>query len=83
MDNSNLAPAEPLERVRRLASERRLEFQIGLTHGGNDGSVFPSFGAVDVPLSWPTTYSHSAVELIHEADLSALGDLVALLAQGW
>jgi putative aminopeptidase len=83
MDNSNLAPAEELEKVRRLASERGLPLQIGLTHGGNDGSVFPAFGAVDVPLSWPTTYSHSAVELIHEADLTALGDLVALLGESW
>jgi len=83
MDNSNLAPEAQLARVRELAGARGMSLQIGLTHGGNDGSVFPVHGAVDVPLSWPTIYSHSPVELIQEDDLDRLGDLVALLAEGW
>jgi putative aminopeptidase FrvX len=83
MDNSNLAPEAALEKVQRLAAARKLPLQIGLTHGGNDGSVFPEHGAIDVPLSWPTTYSHSAVELIHQRDLDHLGRLVAILAEEW
>jgi len=83
MDNSNLAPAEGLQRIEALAKAHHLPLQIGLTHGGNDGSVFTSHGALDLPLSWPTTYSHSAVEVIHEDDLNKLGQLVALLAEAW
>jgi len=83
MDNSNLTPETALEKVQKLAAARKLPLQIGLTHGGNDGSVFPSYGAIDVPLSWPTTYSHSAVEVIHQRDLDNLGRLVAVLAEEW
>jgi putative aminopeptidase FrvX len=83
MDNTNLAPAAGLARIQALARSHKIPLQIGLTHGGNDGSVFTSYGAVDLPLSWPTTYSHSAVEIIHEDDLNKLGQLVALLAEAW
>ena len=82
-DNSNLAPEAGLEKVQRLAAARKLPLQIGLTHGGNDGSVFPVYGALDIPLSWPTTYSHSGVELVHQRDLDLLGRLVAILAEEW
>ena len=83
MDNSNLSPEASLEKVQRIAASRKLPLQIGLTHGGNDGSVFPAYGAIDIPLSWPTTYSHSPVELIHQRDLDHLGRLVAILAEEW
>ena len=83
MDNSNLAPRSGLSRIQALAESRHLPLQIGLTHGGNDGSVFTQYGAVDLPLSWPTLYSHSAVEVIQQADLNNLGQLVALLAEAW
>ncbi len=83
MDNSNLAPEGALEKVERIAAARKLPLQIGLTHGGNDGSVFPAYGAVDIPLSWPTTYSHSPVEMIHQGDLDNLGRLIAILAEEW
>ncbi|HEU5182644.1 MAG TPA: M28 family peptidase [Candidatus Polarisedimenticolia bacterium] len=83
MDNSNLAPEAGLEKVERIAAARKLPLQIGLTHGGNDGSVFPPYGAIDIPLSWPTTYSHSPVEVIHQRDLDNLGRLVAILAEEW
>ena len=83
MDNSNLAPEAALEKAQRIAAARKLPLQIGLTHGGNDGSVFPAYGAIDIPISWPTTYSHSAVEVIHQRDLDHLGRLVAILAEEW
>ncbi len=83
IDNSNLAPAPLLDRVRSVAASRRIPLQIGITRGGNDGSVFPPGGAADVPISWPTTYSHSPVEVIHEGDLDDLGRLVQALAEEW
>jgi putative aminopeptidase len=83
IDNSNLAPLPLVERVRQVAASRGIPIQVGLTRGGNDGSVFPSQGAPDVPISWPTVYSHSAVEVLNERDLDDLGRLVQALAEGW
>lgn len=83
VDSSNLVPPDLPERVRGIAATRGIPLQVGLTRGGNDGSVFPAAGAMDVPISWPTIYSHSAVEVLHEGDLRNLGNLVAALAEGW
>jgi putative aminopeptidase len=83
VDNSNLAPPEMVERVETIAARRRIPLTAGITRGGNDGSVFPGEGAVDIPISWPTIYSHSPVEVVHEGDLNNLGRLVAALAEAW
>ncbi|HEV8335061.1 MAG TPA: M28 family peptidase [Candidatus Polarisedimenticolia bacterium] len=83
IDNSNLAPPLLVDRVHRIAMGRGIPLQVGLTRGGNDGSVFTPFGAADVPISWPTIYSHSPVEVVHEGDLRNLGRLVAALAESW
>lgn len=83
IDNSNLAPISLVDRVREIALARGIPLQVGLTRGGNDGSVFSPVGAADVPLSWPTIYSHSPVEMVHEGDLDHLGVLVAALAADW
>ena len=83
IDNSNLAPLPLVERVRQIAVAQGVPIQIGLTRGGNDGSVFPPEGAPDVPIAWPTVYSHSPVEVLSERDLSDLGRLVQALAEGW
>jgi putative aminopeptidase FrvX len=79
-DNSSVAPAAEVERVRRLAEASHIPLQIGTTNGGNDGSVFVRYGAIDVPLAWPLRYSHSPAELIDLSDLHALGLLIAAVA---
>jgi putative aminopeptidase FrvX len=79
-DNSSAAPAAEVERVRRIAEAAKIPLQIGTTGGGNDGSAFVRYGAVDVPLGWPLRYSHSPAEVIDLADLHALGLLIAALA---
>ncbi len=83
VDNSNLAPFSLVERVQRVASAEAIPIQVGLTRGGNDGSVFPREGVPDVPISWPTVYSHSAVEVLNETDLDNLARLVHALAERW
>jgi putative aminopeptidase FrvX len=83
LDSSNLSPIPAVDRVRGIAKARGIPIQVGITRGGNDGSVFPVGGAIDVPIAWPTIYSHSPVEVIHEADLENLGRLVAALAEAW
>jgi putative aminopeptidase FrvX len=48
-----------VDTLTRVARARGIALQIGTTNGGNDGSAFVPYGAVDVPLGWPLRYSHS------------------------
>ncbi|MFN2400044.1 MAG: M20/M25/M40 family metallo-hydrolase [Gemmatimonadaceae bacterium] len=80
LDNSSITPAAEAQRVATVARRHGIPIQIGTTNGGNDGSAFTRYGAVDIPLSWPARYSHSPVELIDLRDLVALSRLVAALA---
>jgi len=83
VDNSNVAPRALSERVVALARQHNIPVQFGVTGGGNDGSVFTRFGAVDVALGWPLRYSHSAAEVVDTRDVRALADIVAVLAKEW
>ncbi|UCE40628.1 MAG: M28 family peptidase [Candidatus Aminicenantes bacterium] len=83
IDSSNIAPYAQLKKVIAIARANKIPIQLGNTRGGNDGSVFVPHGAVDIPLSWPGTYSHSFIEKIHRADLEALTDLIAALVRDW
>lgn len=80
LDNSSVAPPAEIERVVRIARSARIPLQVGTTNGGNDGSAFVPYGAVDVPVSWPLRYSHSPAELVDLRDLRSLTRLVAALA---
>ncbi|MBN1271018.1 MAG: hypothetical protein JXB26_02000 [Candidatus Aminicenantes bacterium] len=83
IDSSNITPYPFIHRVRLIAEKSAIPVQLGNTRGGNDGSVFVPEGAVDIPLSWPGTYSHSFIEKIHKQDLEALTDLVIALVRDW
>ncbi len=83
IDNSNIVPREAVDRVVRLARENKIPVQYGVTGGGNDGAVFPRYGAVDVALGWPLRYSHSPGELIDTRDLAALAKIIAVVAKRW
>jgi putative aminopeptidase FrvX len=83
IDSSNIAPQAQLKKVLAIARDNKIPIQMGNTRGGNDGSVFVPEGAVNIPLSWPGTYSHSFIEKIHRADLEALTDLIVALARDW
>jgi putative aminopeptidase FrvX len=81
LDNSSATPAAEVERVIQIARRAGIAVQIGTTNGGNDGSAFTRYGAIDIPIAWPLRYSHSPAELIDLADVHALGRLVAALAR--
>jgi putative aminopeptidase len=83
IDNSNIAPREYVDRVVQLAHDNNIPVQYGVTGGGNDGAVFVRYGAVDIPLSWPLRYAHSAAEVIDTRDVDALAKIVAVLAKSW
>jgi putative aminopeptidase FrvX len=76
-------PREYVERVVKMARANGIAVQYGVTGGGNDGAVFPRYGAVDVALGWPLRYSHSAAEVIDTRDAEALGRMIGVLARSW
>jgi putative aminopeptidase FrvX len=83
VDNSNVAPRTLSDRVVVIARQHNIPVQYGVTGGGNDGSVFTRFGAVDVALGWPLRYSHSPAEVVDTRDVHALADVVTALAKEW
>jgi putative aminopeptidase FrvX len=80
LDNSSVTPANEVARLVQLASASHIPFQVGTTNGGNDGSEFTRYGAIDVPIGWPLRYSHSPAEVVDLADVLALGRIVAAVA---
>jgi putative aminopeptidase FrvX len=83
VDDSNIAPAALVDRLLHLARANRIPVQLGVTGGGNDGSAFVPYGAVDIPLGWPLRYSHSPAEVIDTRDVDALARIVAVIATSW
>ncbi len=83
IDSSNIAPRSELDKVIKIARNNNIPFQLGNTRGGNDGSVFVSGGATDIPLSWPGVYSHSFIEKIHRSDLEDLTRLIVAIVKDW
>jgi len=76
LDNSNAVPPEMVRQVLKMAADRKIPLQYGVTGGGNDGSVFTRFGAYNIPLAWPLRYSHSPVEVVDLRDLESLAALI-------
>ncbi len=83
IDSSNIAPQIEIKKVMDIARRNNIPTHLGNTRGGNDGSVFISQGTVDIPLSWPGTYSHSFIEKIYRSDLNALTALILALVKEW
>jgi putative aminopeptidase FrvX len=83
IDNSNIAPRDSVDRVVQLARANQIAVQYGVTSGGNDGSTFVPYGAVDVALGWPLRYSHSPAEVIDTRDVDSLARIIAAVAKSW
>jgi putative aminopeptidase FrvX len=79
VDSSGITPRPAVERIMKLAESRRVPAQRGVTAGGNDGSVFVPWGAVNIPLSFALRYAHSPAEVADLVDIEALRDIVAAL----
>jgi putative aminopeptidase FrvX len=83
IDSSNIAPRDWVERLVQLARANQIPVQYGVTGGGNDGSTFVPYGAVDIAVGWPLRYSHSPAEVIDTRDVDALARIVAAIAKSW
>ena len=83
VDNSNIVPRAFVEKVMKLARDKQIPAQFGVTGGGNDGSAFVRYGSIDVALGWPLRYSHSPAEVIDTRDVDSLGRIVAAIARSW
>jgi putative aminopeptidase FrvX len=83
VDSSNVTPKTEIRKVMAIAKKRSIPVQVGNSRGGNDGSVFLTGGAVDIPLSWPGSYAHSLIEKIDRRDLEALTDLILAIISDW
>ena len=83
VDNSNIAPRDLVAKVEKLARANQIPYQLGVTGGGNDGSMFVPYGAVDIALGWPLRYSHSPAEVIDTRDVDALARIIAVIARSW
>jgi putative aminopeptidase FrvX len=66
-----------------MSRRHSITVQYGVTGGGNDGSVFVRYGAVDVAMGWPLRYAHSPGEVIDTKDLDALSKIVETIARNW
>jgi putative aminopeptidase FrvX len=83
VDNSNILPRAFVEKVMKLARDKQIPAQFGVTGGGNDGSAFVRYGSIDVALGWPLRYSHAPAEVVDTRDVDALGRIVAAIARSW
>jgi putative aminopeptidase len=83
VDNSNIAPRDLVAKVEKLARTNQIPYQLGVTGGGNDGSTFVPYHAVDIALGWPLRYSHSPAEVIDTRDVDALARIIAVIARSW
>lgn len=83
LDNSSVTPPPYVDSLAAVARSRGIALQIGATNGGNDGSVFTPYGAVDVPIGWPLRYSHSPAEVVDLRDVASLAELIRAVAESW
>jgi putative aminopeptidase FrvX len=72
IDESGMIPRPAVQRIAELAALRGIPMQVGVTAGGNDGSRFVTAGAINIPLSWPLRYAHTAAEVADLRDIEAL-----------
>ena len=83
VDNSNIVPRDLVERLISLAKQSKIAVQFGVTGGGNDGSAFTRYGAIDIALGWPLRYAHSPAEVIDTRDFDALTRILTVIARSW
>ena len=81
LDHSGLTPRDEVRRVAALARRNAVPLQIGVTAGGNDGSKFTAFGAVNIPIGFPLRYAHTPAETADLRDAEAAVELIVALAR--
>ena len=81
IDESGMIPRRAVQRIAELAALRGIPMQVGVTAGGNDGSRFVTAGAINIPLSWPLRYAHTAAEVADLRDIEALRRITTALLE--
>ena len=81
IENSSMATPYELDRNRSIAESSGVDFQVGLTQGGTDGTTFTVYGAPNAGLSWPGRYSHSPAEIADLRDVAKLVELLKAFAE--
>ena len=81
IDESGLVSRSEVMRVVRTAHRNAIPVQVGITAGGNDGSVFRSLASASIPIGFPLRYAHTPVELADLRDAAAVAELVEALAR--
>ncbi len=80
LDRSGLTPRAAVRRVEQIARRNSIPLQTGVTAGGNDGSKFTAFGAVNIPIGFPLRYAHTPAETADLRDAEAAVELIVALA---
>lgn len=81
IENAGMAIPYELDRNQAIAAATGINFQIGLTQGGTDGTAFTFYGAPNAGLSWPGRYSHSPAEIADLRDIVGLVTLIGAMAE--
>jgi putative aminopeptidase FrvX len=80
LDGNHVTPRAAVDRMFEVLRPHGIPLTLSITGGGTDAGAFIVYGAVPVPIGWPSRYSHSPVELMDRADLDELIDMVLALA---
>ncbi|MEM3165664.1 MAG: M42 family metallopeptidase [Candidatus Methanomethylicia archaeon] len=78
IDRSSISNMDLIRYTIGKAQENKIPIQIGVTGGGNDGSVCQERGSKLIAIGVPMKYSHSLVETISLNDLENLIKLLIL-----
>lgn len=83
LESVNFVSRENLTYLQKLANNKNIKLQYGMTAGGTDGQGFLANGIPSVPLSWPGRYSHSPIEVMDFNDMKSLTQLInAIILEG-
>ena len=70
------------EEIRSIAEAASVPLQMAFSGGGTDAQPFQPEGVPVVPLTIPTRYTHSAVEMVHLDDVEQTIKLVCAIVDG-
>jgi len=79
IDNRAIATPGLVAFVRRIAEERGIVIQMGISGGSTDGAMAQAGGAAMVPLGFPIRYTHSPVECVSLKDVEEMVRLLESL----
>jgi endoglucanase len=79
IDGRMIASREFGNEIRELGAAAGIPVQMAFSGGGTDAQPFQPEGVPVVPLTIPTRYTHSAVEMVHLDDVEETIKLVCAI----